>query len=112
MSAAQPAAQIQESTDRIGVTAAPTPDEFRLGKASPNPIRRGAELEYTLPEESEVSIAVYDVLGRRVARLVDEKRRTGVHRARIDAGTLPSGKYFVRMRAGTFRQTRQLTVVR
>lgn len=112
LSAAQPAAQIQESTDRIGVTAAPTPDEFRLGKASPNPIRRGAELEYTLPEESEVSIAVYDVLGRRVARLVDEKRRTGVHRARIDAGTLPSGKYFVRMRAGTFRQTRQLTVVR
>ncbi|WP_263784477.1 T9SS type A sorting domain-containing protein [Salinibacter grassmerensis] len=112
LSAAQPAAQIQQSTGRIAVTAAPSPDEFRLGKASPNPIRRGAELEYTLPEESEVSIAVYDVLGRRVARLVDKKRRTGVHQAQIDAGTLPSGKYFVRMRAGTFQQTRQLTVVR
>jgi hypothetical protein len=52
------------------------------------------------------------VLGRRVARLVDEKRRTGVHQAQLDAGTLPSGKYFVRMRAGPFQQTRQLTVVR
>jgi hypothetical protein len=112
LSADQPAAQIQQSTGRIGVTATPTPETFRLGKASPNPIRRSAELEYTLPEASEVSIAVYDVLGRRVARLVDEKRRTGVHQARIDGGTLPSGKYFVRMRAGTFRQTRQLTVVR
>ncbi|WP_103029004.1 T9SS type A sorting domain-containing protein [Salinibacter altiplanensis] len=112
LSAAQPTAQIQQSTGRIGVTAAPAPEEFRLGKASPNPVRRSAELEYTLPEQSDVSIVVYDVLGRRVAQLVDAKHETGVHRARVGAGTLPSGKYFVRMRAGPFRQTRQLTVVR
>ena len=108
----RPTAQIQQSTRRVGVTAAPSPEKFRLGKASPNPLRGRAELEYTLPETSEVSIAVYDVLGRRVARLVDAKRRTGVHQTQVDAGALPSGKYFVRMQVGTFRQTRQLTVVR
>jgi len=112
LSAERPTAQIQQSTDRIGVVTAPAPGAFRLGKASPNPLRGRAELEYALPERSEVSIAVYDVLGRRVVRLVDAERETGTHQARLDAGTLPSGKYFVRMRAGAFRQTRQLTVVR
>ena len=108
----RPTAQIQQSTRRIGVAAAPSPQAFRLGKASPNPLRGRAELEYALPKQAAVEITVYDVLGRRVARLVDEKRRTGVHKARVDASTLPSGKYFVRMRAGSFRQTRPLTVVR
>ena len=108
----RPTAQIERSTRQIGVTAAPSPQSFRLGKASPNPLRGQAELEYALPEQAAVEIAVYDVLGRRVARLVDEKRRTGVHQAQLDAGALPSGKYFVRMRAGSFQQTRQMTVVR
>jgi hypothetical protein len=112
LSKERPTAQIQQPTRRVGVTAAPSPEKFRLGKASPNPLRGRAELEYTLPETSEVSIAVYDMLGRRVARLVDAKRRTGVHQTQVDAGALPSGKYFVRMQVGTFRQTRQLTVVR
>lgn len=112
LSKEQPTAQIQESTGRLGVTPAPNPDEFRLAKASPNPLRGQTELEYALPKKSEVSIAVFDVLGRRVARLVDAERQTGVHQTRLDAGPLPSGKYFVRMRAGRFRQTRQLTVVR
>lgn len=108
----QTSAHIQQSTDQFAVAVAPNPRAFKLGKASPNPIRNQAKLEYTLPEESEVSIAVYDLLGRRVEWLVNEKRKTGVHQTQVDASQLSSGKYFVRMRARSFQKTRQLTVVR
>lgn len=112
LSSERASASIQRSTDQLAVAPAPNPSEFKLGKASPNPLRGQAKLEYTLPEDAEVSIAVYDVLGRQVERLVDGTRKTGVHQAQVNATNLSSGKYFVRMRAGSFRKTQQLTVVR
>jgi hypothetical protein len=60
----------------------------------------------------EVTISVYDVLGRRVATLAEGTGETGRHRAEINAGQMPSGTSFVRMRAPDFQQTRRLTVVR
>ena len=108
----QSSVQIQQSTGRFAVAAAPNPREFEFGKVYPNPIRTQAELEYALPEEADVSIVVYDLLGRQVARLVDEERETGRYQTQVDAGGLASGKYFVRMQAGSFQKTRQLTVVR
>jgi len=104
--------QIRQSTNQFAVAIVPNPREFKLGKASPNPLRNRAQLEYALPEEVEVSIAVYDMLGRRVERLVSGTRTTGIYRTRVDASQLASGKYFVRMKAGPFQKTRPLTVVR
>ncbi len=112
LSEEQASVQIQQPAGRFAIAAAPNPREFRLGKADPNPIRNRAKLEYALPEEAEVSIVVYDVLGREVARLVDRERRTGLYQTQVNANRLASGKYFVRMQAGAFRKTRQLTVVR
>jgi hypothetical protein len=104
--------QIQQPAGRLAVAAAPNPRKFRLGKVYPNPIQSRATLEYALAENAEVSIVVHDVLGRQVARLVDKERTTGRYQTRVDASTLASGKYFVRMQAGSFQKTRQLTVVR
>ena len=112
LSKEQPSVQIQQSTGRFAVAPAPTPAAFRLGKAHPNPIQNRATVEYALPENAEVSIVVYDLLGRQVARLVDGKRKTGLYQAQVDASKLASGKYFVRMHAGSFQKTRSLTVVR
>ena len=51
------------------------------------------------------------VLGRRVATLADGAEQAGRHATVLDAGQMPSGTYFVRMRAGDFQQTRRLTIV-
>ena len=59
-----------------------------------------------------MTIAVYDVLGRRVATLTDGSEQAGRHRAELDAHRMPSGTYFVRMRAEDFQQTRRLTIVK
>lgn len=112
LSEEQASVQVQQPAGRFAVAAAPSPREFRLGEASPNPIRNRARLEYALPEEAEVSIVVYDILGREVAQLVNTERKTGLYQAQVDANRLASGKYFVRMQAGSFQETRQLTVVR
>lgn len=112
LSSDQSSVRIQQSIERFAVAAASAPSAFELGKVFPNPLRAQARMKYALPEEAEVSIVVYDVLGRRVARLVGGRREAGVHRTQMDADRLASGKYFVRMRAGSFQETRQLTVVR
>jgi len=82
-------------------------------EAYPNPARQQATLRYGLPEERTVEITVYDVLGRRVAQVTDGQRRpAGRYRAEIGADRLPSGMYFIRMKAGGETKTRKLTVIK
>jgi flagellar hook assembly protein FlgD len=87
------------------------PDEVTL-TAYPNPISRQATLEYTLPEATDVRIAVYDVLGRRVAVLEDGRQKAGRHTARLDGGRLASGVYFGRLETDGQTRTQKITVVR
>lgn len=88
------------------------PAEFALWKSAPNPVRRQARIEYAVPKETDVTIAVYDVLGRSVARLVEGPRRAGRYSVTLEASRLPSGTYFYRMQAGSVTKTRRVTVVR
>jgi hypothetical protein len=104
--------RVPAQAERLRLQVEEVPQEAALGKPSPNPSSGRATLEYGLPEEREVTIKVYDVLGRRVARLVDERRPAGTHRAVLKAGRLPSGTYFARMRAGSFQKTRRITILK
>jgi hypothetical protein len=88
------------------------PEAFALRKSYPNPATRQATVEYALPEPAEVTITVYDVLGRRVVQLVNGQEKAGQHTAYLKTKDIPSGSYFVRMRAKDFSETRRLTVVR
>jgi hypothetical protein len=97
---------------RLQVAAGTVPDAFALAKSIPNPATDVATLVYAVPTPTHVTLAVYDVLGRRVAHLVDDTKRAGRHTVRLDAAALPSGTYFVRMHADTFTKTRRMTVVR
>ena len=59
-----------------------------------------------------MTLKVYDVLGREVSVLVDEKNDAGVHEVRFDAAGLVSGVYFYRLRAGDFVQSRKLLLLK
>mgnify|MGYP002338705258 CR=1 FL=1 len=95
----------EEVTVRRGV------DELTLLGTSPNPARRRATVRFAVPERQEVTVRLYDVLGRRVRTTV---RRTaeGRQETRLDVGDLSSGVYFLRLRAGGEVRTQKLTVVR
>jgi hypothetical protein len=88
------------------------PDGSALGAASPNPFTRATTLTYALAAPGPVRLAVYDVLGREVALLVDAEREVGQHDVALDGARLPAGTYLVQLEAGGTVETRRVTLVR
>ena len=62
--------------------------------------RQGVTIEYRVPAPGHVRLTVYDVLGRELAVLVDERQSAGSHSAKLDASSWPSGVYLYRLEAG------------
>jgi hypothetical protein len=93
------------------------PEAFVLEQNYPNPFTGRTTIRYGLPEAAEVELIVYDVLGRQVRRLVDERRRAGNHEVvwngrDVSGNPLASGVYFYRLKAGEFTETRSVRIVR
>lgn len=59
-----------------------------------------------------VSLKVYDLLGRKVATLVNEQKPAGTYTLQWNAANMPSGVYFYRLQAGTFTETRKLILMK
>ncbi|SHL06941.1 T9SS type A sorting domain-containing protein, partial [Rhodothermus profundi] len=88
------------------------PERFALYEAYPNPFRRQATIRFAVPRQVRVRLEVYDVLGRRVGVLVDEKLAPGLYAVRFEAQGLASGLYFYRLTAGSFVQQRKIILVK
>ncbi len=88
------------------------PDAFVLTQNYPNPFNPSTNIRYELPETAEVRLEVFNLLGERVATLVDTRQEAGRHQVSFDAGSLSSGVYLYRLQAGDFVQTRKLTLIR
>ncbi|MEM1042670.1 MAG: PA domain-containing protein [Bacteroidota bacterium] len=85
---------------------------FRLESAYPNPFSSKTTIGFDLPTAQDVSLVVYDVLGREVATLIDGVRQAGLQTVEFDAASLPSGVYVYRLTAGATQLSEQVTVVR
>lgn len=85
---------------------------FVLESAYPNPLSSKTTIGFELPTAQDVRIAVYDVLGRQVATLVDGTRQAGPQTVEFDATDLPSGVYVYRLEAGSTQLAQRITVVR
>jgi len=98
----------------LGVSAAQDPQDVSLTVlgAEPNPFTASTTIRYSLPRDANVSLAVYDMAGRKVATLVSSQRVAGTHEVRLDARSLASGVYFCRLDAGGSRVTEKLLVVK
>jgi hypothetical protein len=89
------------------------PPRFTLDAPCPNPISTSASLGYRVDEAARVTIAVYDVAGRRVSVLLeDEFQPAGPGRIELDASGLAAGVYFVRMETAAKSVSRKIAVVR
>jgi hypothetical protein len=94
-----------------GAMAEDPPEAVRLS-VLPNPFRSEAAVTLTLAEPAEVTVGVYDVLGRRVALLHEDARSSGPHAFRLNGRGLPAGVYVVRATAGGTVATRTVTRLR
>jgi hypothetical protein len=91
---------------------APEPAEVILEQNYPNPFNPSTTIRYALPGRSHVTLSVFNSLGQQVAALVNETQDAGYHDVRFDGGTLSSGVYFYRLRAGEYVATKTLLVIR
>ena len=88
------------------------PVRFALRQNYPNPFNPTTVVSYELPQASEVKLVVYDVLGREVAVLVNERKLPGRYTVKFDATGVASGVYFYRLQAGSFVEVRKLVVLK
>lgn len=101
--------------EALPVAAAPDaapPERAVLEAPYPNPSRRSVLVRYALPRAADVRLSVFDLLGRRVALLVDGSQPSGRHTVRFDGGGLASGVYLLRFEAGSVVETRPLRLLR
>ncbi|MDD8016918.1 MAG: glycoside hydrolase family 3 N-terminal domain-containing protein [Bacteroidota bacterium] len=88
------------------------PDVFHLSQNYPNPFNPTTTIEYQIPKQSFVTLKIFDLLGREVATLVNEKKLTGNYFVQFNGRQLPSGVYFYRIQAGNFVETKKMLVVK
>jgi hypothetical protein len=88
-------------------------EAIRLTAPAPNPVSSTATLSFAVKEEAQAIVAVYDLLGRKAATLFEGTPTPGESTPlRLDASTLPSGAYLLRLRAAGRTETQRVTVLR
>jgi hypothetical protein len=90
----------------------PKPGEFSLAQNYPNPFNPSTTIRFNMARTGQVSLEVFDLLGRKVASLVNGTRQVGVNEVRFDASALTTGVYFYRIQAGEFVETRKMMLVK
>ena len=88
------------------------PSAFALGQNYPNPFNPSTTIQFALPSESDVRLDVFNIAGQHVATLADGQRQAGVYEVTFDASGLASGLYLYRLTAGSFSETKQLTLIK
>ena len=78
----------------------------------PNPFNPTTNIEFTLPEQSRVSLKVFDLLGREVADLVNEVKSAGEYSVNFDASELSSGVYIYQLQVGNQVYSKRMTLIK
>ncbi len=88
------------------------PVEFGLSQNHPNPFNPGTTIMYQLPGASMVRLSVFDLLGREISVLVNERVEGGTHKISFDGHGLASGTYLCRLHAGDFVSVKRMLFIK
>ena len=92
------------------------PEEYTLAQNFPNPFNPSTNIEFSIPQTSNVTIEVYNIVGERVASLVNKTLDAGYHKINFNASNLPSGTYVYQLKAsgenGIFVETKKMLLMK
>ena len=92
--------------------AASQPNQFTLLQNYPNPFNPSTTIRFSLSQPNHVTLKVFDIRGRKVATLLDEKMTGGEHAVRFDAARLTSGVYVYQLSTGRYRKSKKLVLMK
>lgn len=107
-------AQIFTQSFPIGIhqISIEVPRGFSLTQNYPNPFNPATNIEFAIPKSSFVKLAIYDILGREVEKLVNEDLNAGTFNVDFNASNLTSGVYFYRIITGDFTETKKMILTK
>ena len=93
------------------------PNEFKLGQNYPNPFNPETNIKYSVPNDGNIQIEVYNILGKKVRTLFEGQQTAGTYQVRWDArddygSTLSSGVYLITLRSGNFVTAKRVTLLK
>ena len=88
------------------------PSSFSLEQNYPNPFNPSTTIRFLIPEQQNIRLSVYNLLGQRVRTLIDEEMKAGRHSVVFNAAGLASGVYFYRIQTESFVSTKQFVLLK
>jgi photosystem II stability/assembly factor-like uncharacterized protein len=88
------------------------PDNYYLHQNYPNPFNPSTNIRFEILKNENVTLTVYDMLGREISTLVNEKMQPGTYEVTFDGSNLPSGAYFYRLTSGNFVETKKMLLIK
>jgi len=95
-----------------GISNNETPYSFTLLQNYPNPFNPVTNIKYQIANSKLVTLKVFDILGKEIATLINEKQSPGDYEIKFDAGKLSSGIYFYKLTAGDFSDVKSMILVK
>lgn len=98
----------------IGVNNISTviPDKFSLFQNYPNPFNPATSIKYSVQSSQNIKLVVYDILGKEISTLVNEKQSPGIYEVTFDASNYPSGVYFYKLSADNFSEIKKMVLIK
>ena len=87
-------------------------DRFALSQNYPNPFNPSTNINFTLPAASNATLSIYNLLGQKVATLIDGRLSAGAHSVQFNARNLASGVYFYQLKAGDLTLQKRMTLIK
>lgn len=88
------------------------PNSFIVFQNYPNPFNPSTLISYHLPKAGDVSVKVFDVMGRMVTELVNQNQTAGLHTVNFNAANLSSGVYYYTVKSGSYTDTKKLLLMK
>ena len=99
-------------TIKVEMISSVIPDNFLLSQNYPNPFNPRTEISYEVPAAKLVKLTVYNILGKEMAELVNERQSPGRYKVSFDASNLTSGVYFYTLSTDNFTETKRMILLK